>query len=189
MEAFVYSLSDVSNGKIYVGWHKGSIDDGYICSSKIVKEEYNKRSKDFIRTIIAMGTAEDMVKLETKILQSFDAKNDEKCYNMHNGNGLYRLGAHNNETKRKISKSKIGIKRPDLSERNKTELNPAKMGLCGRDTSKEKNPMYGKTHNENSKIKMSENRRGKGTQRKSEETKRKMAEARKKYWELKKNGS
>ena len=33
-EAFVYRWTNVTLGSIYVGYHKGSQDDGYICSSK-----------------------------------------------------------------------------------------------------------------------------------------------------------
>ena len=33
-EAFVYCWTDHKTNKLYVGVHKGSINDGYICSSK-----------------------------------------------------------------------------------------------------------------------------------------------------------
>lgn len=181
-EAFTYCWTDIKLNKLYVGWHKGSIDDGYICSSKLMLEEYNKRPNDFKREIIATGSSLDMISLELSILNSENAKLNEDYYNMHNGNGLYRLGSHTEDTKKKISKSKRGTKRPDVSERNKIDLNPAKKGLCSRDTSGEKNPMFGVTHTKESKNKMSLNRKGKGTQPKSEDTKRKMAEARREYW-------
>lgn len=182
MEAFVYTWTDMKTNKLYVGWHKGSIDDGYICSSKVMLEEYKKRPYDFKRKIVATGYAKDMISLESAILKSENAALNEKYYNMHNGNGLYRLGSHSEETKKKISKSKIGTKRPDLSEKNKTNLNPAKLGLCGRNMQTENNPMFNKKHSEDSKIKMSQNRKGKGTQPKSEETRRKMAESMRLAW-------
>lgn len=182
MEAFVYCWTDIKINKLYVGWHKGSIDDGYICSSKLMLEEYKKRPHDFKREIIATGIAKDMVTLESAILKAEKVSVNEHYYNMHENNGFYRLGKHTEETKQKISIANKGNKRPDLSEKNRTHLNPAKLGLCSRSMENELNPMFNKNHTEESKIKMSQNRKGKGTQPKSEETKRKMAEARRMYW-------
>lgn len=181
-EAFVYCWTDMKTSKLYVGWHKGSVDDGYVCSSKPMLEEYYMRPNDFKRQIIASGLSNDMIALESAILKTEKVSTNEQYYNMHNGNGLYRLGAHTEDTKRKISESLRGTKRPDLSRRNKTKLNPAKLGLCSRSMKNELNPMFNKTHTEESRIKMSQNRKGKGTQPKSEDTKRKMAEARRAYW-------
>jgi len=189
MEAFVYCLTDHAKNMIYVGWHKGSVDDGYLCSSKTVLEEHIKRPNDFTRRIIAEGSVDDMVSLESSILEAANAKSDPTFYNMHNGMGKYVLKAHTKEAKEKIARSKIGKKRPDLSERNRSENNPAKLGLCGRNTGGELNPMYGRSHTEKSIKLMSENRKGKGRAPKSKETKRKMSEARKRYWEMKRNGN
>jgi len=182
MEAFVYCWTDIKTDKLYVGWHKGSTDDGYICSSKLMLEEYNNRSSDFKRQIVATGLAKDMVALESAILRAENVSINEHYYNMHNGNGKFYLTSHTEESKRKISNSKIGVKRPDLSKKNMTSSNPAKMGLCGRDMTGEKNPMFAKKHSDQSIEKMSRNRKGKGRMAKSEETKMKMAEARRQYW-------
>jgi hypothetical protein len=76
MKAFVYCWTDHKTNMLYIGSHKGTIDDGYICSSKIMMEEYNLRSSDFTRQIIAEGTWDEMFKFEGKLLQSFDVKND-----------------------------------------------------------------------------------------------------------------
>jgi hypothetical protein len=189
IEAFVYCLTDHAKNMVYVGWHKGSTDDGYLCSSKIVLEEYSKRPTDFTRQIIASGSVDDMVSLEVSILKATNAKYDPSFYNMHNGMGKYVLKAHTKEAKEKISKSNIGRKRPDLSERNKSKENPAKLGLCGRSMKGELNPMYGRKHTAESKALMSKNKIGKNTSPKSEETKRKMALARKLWWEKKRNGN
>jgi hypothetical protein len=32
--SFVYCWSDQKTAKVYVGMHKGTVNDGYICSSK-----------------------------------------------------------------------------------------------------------------------------------------------------------
>lgn len=61
-EAFVYEWSNHQNGMKYVGFHKGRPDDGYVCSSKYMIEEYRANPKNFQRKIIAFGTADEMIK-------------------------------------------------------------------------------------------------------------------------------
>ena len=181
MEAFVYTWTDWKTNQLYIGWHKGSVDDGYICSSKVMLEEYKKRPQDFTRQIVASGSSADMVNFEAVLLKGFDAKHNENFYNMHNGDGKFILFNHTQESKDKISASKKGTKRPDVTLRNLTH-NPAEGKYCGRPMQGELNPMYGKKHSDESRELMSQNRKGKGKQPKSAETKRKMAEARRLYW-------
>ena len=167
MEAFVYCWTDRMTNKLYVGSHKGSIDDGYICSSKTMKEEYTKRPNDFVRQIIAMGNYEDIRNLEFKILDAANASKDEMFYNLHNGASNFKL-------------SEEAIKKSVASKRKRGFFNP------------ENNPMYGKRHseevkNEHSKRMSGLNNPNYGKQF-SVETKQKMAIARKIYWEKKKEG-
>lgn len=85
MEAFVYCWTDKLTNKLYVGSHKGSINDGYICSSSYMLSEYNKRPNDFSRQIVARGNYKDILVLEHQILISADAANDSLFYNISNG--------------------------------------------------------------------------------------------------------
>ena len=39
-ESFVYCWTDTKRNMLYVGKHKGDINDGYICSSKYFLSEY-----------------------------------------------------------------------------------------------------------------------------------------------------
>lgn len=116
-DSFLYCWTDHKNNKLYVGIHKGSIDDGYICSSKLMKEEYNKRPNDFTRQIIANGTYSEVRVLEKAILNSVDAKNNMDFYNQQNGNGDFYLKNNTEETKRLISEKKkdklLGKPKPD----------------------------------------------------------------------------
>ena len=75
-EAFVYCWTDWAKDKLYIGVHVGSPDDGYVCSSKPMKEERLARPGDFTRTIVASGTKEDMYSFERTLLKTVDAKND-----------------------------------------------------------------------------------------------------------------
>lgn len=84
-EAFVYCWTDHKTNMLYVGYHKGQQDDGYVCSSKWMLEEYNKRPEDFTRQIIAEGTQGDCHNLEVTILKSVDAMHSDRFYNQTNG--------------------------------------------------------------------------------------------------------
>ena len=101
-EAFTYCWTDKITRKLYVGVHLGSIDDGYICSCKLMLEEYFKRPKDFIRQILATGNYKDMIKFETTILRSVGAAKDPLFYNGHNGDGKFYNKGHSEETKKKL---------------------------------------------------------------------------------------
>ena len=118
-EAFVYCWTDLDSDKLYVGSHKGTIDDGYVCSSKPMMEQYVKRPHRFIRQIVAKGLFADVRKLEEVILKSVDAKNDEQFYNQHNNDGKFVLSGHTEESRKKISEGNKGKKRPDLVKRNR----------------------------------------------------------------------
>jgi len=89
MEAFVYCWTDKLTNKLYIGSHKGSVDDGYVCSSKNMMKEYKKRPQDFSRQIVAKDTFTNIRKLESIILKSVNAALDEQFYNMHNNDGNF----------------------------------------------------------------------------------------------------
>lgn len=158
-EAFVYCWTDHLRNMIYVGYHKGSIDDGYICSSKLMLEQFRERPQDFTRQIIASGSKKDMTKLETKILISINAKNDKSCYNQHNGNGFYYLKERTKEHNTKISESN---KNKKASAETRLKMSVAKKGKpSGRITSPETknkiaNTLKGRKHSEESIEKMRE---------------------------------
>ena len=87
-ESFLYCWIDSKTNKLYVGKHKGSLDDGYICSSKSMMKEYNDRPQDFSRQIVAEGTDKDICALEATILRSANAHLDEGYYNLALSNGV-----------------------------------------------------------------------------------------------------
>ena len=92
MEAFVYCWTNTETDKLYIGYHKGSPDDGYVCSSKRMLEDYKKDPSVFSREIIATGTHADMLVFETALLKSVDARNDPQFYNLQNGDGNFKGG-------------------------------------------------------------------------------------------------
>ena len=189
MEAFVYVWTDRLTNKLYIGYHKGNPDDGYVCSSKLMLEEYSKRPEDFSREILARGSFEDIRLFEASLLKSAKVRKDPMYYNQHEGNGNFYLKGHTQEAKDKIAAGHIGRKRPDLTKRNAlglSETTKKKISENHADVSGTNNPMFGKKHSKETLIKISENRKGKGRKPASEETKKRMSEARKLYWKKKK---
>lgn len=155
-EAFVYCWTDKATNKLYVGSHKGSAEDGYICSSKYMLKEYNKRPMDFSRQIIAEGSYPEMRKFETKILKSIDAALNENFYNRHNGDELFYTtkesikksieSRKNNEewfsetTKQKIKQKMLEREKDPNWINRKPEMNK-RMSLS---KTKDKHPFWGK---------------------------------------------
>jgi hypothetical protein len=114
LSAYVYKWVQKSTEKWYLGSRTGKNchpNDGYICSSRIVKPMILADSLDWERTILCIGNSEDMLALEVAYLQLIDAKNDPMSFNQHNGDGkfVYKGGVpQTEEHKLKLSLSKKG---------------------------------------------------------------------------------
>jgi len=114
-QAYVYKWTHLPTLKYYVGSRtakKAHINDGYICSSRTVKPMILANPIEWERTILAVGTPEEMFEFETEILTTFDCRNDKRSFNKHNNDGL-RSGLPGEKN------GAWGLKRPDLSQRNK----------------------------------------------------------------------
>lgn len=152
--SFVYKWTHKPTYNWYIGSRTAKnchINDGYITSSKIVKPLILANPNEWERTIIAIGSKEDMRILESEILDLFDAKNDKKSFNQHNQDGKFVCVKHTKETKLKISANHkwAGKKRPEQS-----------LALKGRIKSKQeieniKNGKLGKKFTENHKKALS----------------------------------
>lgn len=127
---------------LYIGVHKGTPDDGYICSSKYMMAEYKKRPADFSRTIIEIGEHEHCQKTETNLLKEVSAKENPNYYNKHiPGESFYTHGPRSQETKDKISKKAMGNKRSlgkKMSEEGKQKLRLLNLGKKHSSETKEK---------------------------------------------------
>ena len=119
--AYVYKWVYKPNLNWYVGSRTAKnahLDDGYICSSKIVMPLIVESPDDWERSIIATGTKEEMRKLESEVLTLFDAANDPRSYNRHNQNGKFFCIKHSEATLKKLRENhpNLGKKRPDHSK-------------------------------------------------------------------------
>lgn len=90
--AYIYKWTHIPTSKWYIGVRSKvgcHPDDGYICSSKVVKPLIEASPNEWVREILHTGSPEEMIELESKLLKSLDAKNDSNSYNLHNGDGKF----------------------------------------------------------------------------------------------------
>lgn len=90
--AYVYKWVHIPTQKWYIGSRTKQgchPEDGYLCSSKIVKPLIESCNKEWERHILATGTPIEMIQYETELLNKLDAKNDIMSYNLHNGDGNF----------------------------------------------------------------------------------------------------
>lgn len=161
--AFVYRWKQKSTGKWYIGVRSAKnchINDGYTCSSKIVKPLIESNPGDWSREILAMGESKFMVQLESEILQELDAKNDPDSYNLHNGDSKYSYSGCKHS---KVSCGKIAEanrRRGPRSEATKAKQRAAAIcryqNLSTEEKEKYRAARRGKTHNEETKKKIGE---------------------------------
>lgn len=148
MSGFVYLWKNLKNGKSYVGSHKGSVNDNYIGSGVYFKKAYKKNPSDFKRFILYEG--DRFREFENNYLKSVDAKNNKMFYNLKNEAVGGWGHVHSSE---------------ELKQKKNIAISKAKKGktydFMFHDRSNQKNPMYGKKHKKETKIKISEKRKGK----------------------------
>ena len=85
--SYLYQWTQKSNNMKYVGYHTGSVLDGYEHSS--TNEEFNlafaSPDEEFTIDILAYGSKKEMQQQENILLSSVDAKNNPEWYNKTNG--------------------------------------------------------------------------------------------------------
>ena len=129
--AYIYKWTHILTSKWYIGVRTKNgchPDDGYICSSKIVKPLIKKSPDEWLREILFTGNPEEMLKMEFKILTELDAKNDKNSFNLQNGDGNWTTTGISmpNEWKQKIANSNRGKKRTAESIENYKQANKKK---------------------------------------------------------------
>ena len=122
MEAFVYKLTNVDKNKHYIGYHKGSTDDGYVCSSSSEEFWNDWENDNWKRDILFEGTQSECVKKEIELLRQMDLTKNynnsvaghiifteevrNKMRKAHNKNRNYAKGwKFTEESKKKLSNS------------------------------------------------------------------------------------
>jgi hypothetical protein len=114
-EAFVYKWTN-DIGRVYLGYHKGTPDDGYVSSSLSNEfwEDYKNPNIAWKREIIAFGSIRDMVLLEKEILdENKDAIVSGEWYNNTTNSGII----FTKEVRKKISVANKGKPSPNKGNR------------------------------------------------------------------------
>ncbi len=81
----MYIWHDRRHRKFYIGCHWGTEDDGYICSSRWMRQSYKRRSEDFKRKIISKvyTNRQDLLEEEYKWLSLIkDEELGKRYYNL-----------------------------------------------------------------------------------------------------------
>jgi predicted transcriptional regulator len=102
MDSFVYRWTNKTLNKIYIGFHKGTEDDGYICSSASKKfwEDFNNPAYVWQREILYKGIMKECQEVERKLLDELDVTSED-VYNQRN-NLMFNL---DDEVRNKLSES------------------------------------------------------------------------------------
>lgn len=80
---FIYLWRDKKHNRYYIGSHWGTEDDGYICSSRMMRQSYRRRPNDFKRRILerVYTDRQDVYNAENKWLLLAE-KNKDRYYNL-----------------------------------------------------------------------------------------------------------
>lgn len=183
---FIYITTNKVNNKKYIGQHKilnNSLDDAYLGSGTYLTNAIKKYGRDnFHREIIKYANSEEELnELEEYYISKHDATKSKDYYNIHAGGKggskfagwsekrLNRFKAEQSKRMAGEGNPRFGVKMDDSTKDKirqarfdnpapyKTEEFIEKMKIV---TSGENNGMYGRKHSEESKKKMSENRKG-----------------------------
>jgi hypothetical protein len=180
MSGFIYIWRDKKRKRYYIGSHIGTEDDGYICSSTWMKQNYKKHPEYFKRKILEyVDDKSKMMEREYYWLSMIKQEELGKRYynktNYKNGHWIF------DEDKKilvaqKISKANTGRKhknRKPVSEETKKKLSVA---LKGKSITYERSEETRKKISENTKRLQKEGKIGMKGRKHSVETKRKMRE-------------
>ena len=116
---FVYITINLKNGKMYIGAHRGSEQDGYLGSGKLFLKALKKYGREmFEQRILSFAENEDnLFDLEKKFIFEYNAVEDKNFYNTTaGGKNPVMFGeanpffgkTHSDEIKQKMSEARKG---------------------------------------------------------------------------------
>ena len=130
-QAFVYRWRHLLSNKWYIGSRTARgchPNDGYICSSRIVKPLIQANPEQWERVILAQGLPGDMRRLEIELLVAANAARNPMSYNRTNGTGIARFNKtgqrDSQSTRLKKSLAHTGKKKPEHAEKLRGRKRP-----------------------------------------------------------------
>lgn len=154
----IYKVTNLINGKFYIGKHQTeNIDDSYYGSGKAIKEAIKKYGKEnFKKSILHIFNNElEMTKMEKEIITE-DMVKDKNSYNIGIGGegGAQFIGKkHNQETKEKL---RLKAKVRKLNDETKKKISESLKGRVLSEESKKKISDAAKCRSEDIRRKISE---------------------------------
>ncbi len=124
MDGFIYKWIDVTNGKVYIGSHFGTPNDGYIGSGIYFKRVYLKRPKDFTREILEHVSKDILIEKEQQYLDQIDWDN---TYNLSTVAGPKFAGG-TKQSAEHIQKRREALTGRKLSDQHKLNLKKSSKG-------------------------------------------------------------
>lgn len=163
MYGYIYKTTNLYNGKIYVGQHKSDkFDTNYYGSGVRFSNVFNKYGADNFKCELleVCETEQELNTKEQYWIEKLNATDRSVGYNLMSGGYKVRGAHHSDETKLKISKSKMG-KSPNR-EYNMTDETKGKISITLKEYYKtHDNPRKGVTLSEETKKKLREANLGK----------------------------
>lgn len=184
---YIYKITNLTNGKIYIGKHStDNLDDGYFGSGKIIKQSIQKYGiENFEKEIIAFCyTQDELNRQECFYIRDFNSMDSSVGYNLtKGGDGMLGL-VKTEEHRKKISEShrgkhpseetKIKMRKPHNMNYVRTEEHRSKLSESNK--GKKHGPMSEECKNKISNTMKGRPAWNKGIPR-SEESKRKASES------------
>ena len=147
---YIYKTTNLTNGRIYIGQHKGKFTSKYLGSGRYLKYAVNRYGRNNFK-VKQIASAE--TKSELDVLEIFYIGKYRKNYSVYNfaigGSAPMAGKKHSKKTLSKMSVSHKGVLNHNF----------------GKDFTGVNNPMYGRTHSIETRIKISKSNKGKGNPR------------------------
>lgn len=149
MEAFVYMWINKTNGRKYVGYHRGSQDDGYISSTLNENFWGDIKIHQFERIILFEGTRDQCLKYEQDYLKSIDISSDEWYNNARGAEIIFTQEVRDKIRNHHLGKSS-GMKGKKHTEETKLRIKNAHKNIVHSDewNKKVSNALKGKKKSE-----------------------------------------
>jgi hypothetical protein len=116
---YIYKITNLINGRIYIGQHKGTFTPKYLGSGIVIERAIKKHGRENFRLeVLAFATTKEMLSgLEKKFIYEYrEVFGNEFLYNLANGG---QGGIHSEEHQKKLNLSHTGKRQSDEVQRKR----------------------------------------------------------------------